>query len=181
MAKSKTKRPGLAPPFARRRPGGINQNTKISQLIPLWNQLGSRVIRGNLPSWFRSKTRCSMSRPFISARKPASCRSLSGSLPPMADRVVMEETLPGALAALFKESAPGAPFPLPGPPTAATPARPVDSSSTRVRPFEQKLHRELTICRAEVDAYAAGESIGATRTSFLFTNSWMPMLESSRP
>jgi hypothetical protein len=27
----------------------------------------------------------------------------------------------------------------------------------------------------------AGASIEATRTSFLFTNSWMPMLESSRP
>lgn len=27
----------------------------------------------------------------------------------------------------------------------------------------------------------AGASIDATRTSFLFTNSWMPTLESSRP
>jgi hypothetical protein len=30
------------------------------------------------------------------------------------------------------------------------------------------------------NAYA-GASIEATRTSFLFTNSWIPMLESSRP
>ena len=34
--------------------------------------------------------------------------------------------------------------------------------------------------QTDSDAYA-GASIEATRTNFLFTNSWMPMLESSRP
>lgn len=33
---------------------------------------------------------------------------------------------------------------------------------------------------SEQGAYAAA-SIGTTRTSFLLTNSWMPMLDSSRP
>lgn len=40
--------------------------------------------------------------------------------------------------------------------------------------------RSYTPCRARSNAYA-GASIDATRTSFLLANSWMPMLESSRP
>jgi uncharacterized membrane protein (UPF0182 family) len=83
----------------------INQNTSISQQISLWNQMGSRVIRGNL-----LVVPLENSILYVS---PLYLRAESGQLPELkrviaayGDRVVMEDTLPEALAALFKESAP---------------------------------------------------------------------------
>ena len=83
----------------------INQNTEISQQISLWNQRGSRVIRGNL-----LVVPIENSILYIS---PLYLRAETGQVPELkrviaafGDRVVMEETLVGALAALFKESAP---------------------------------------------------------------------------
>jgi uncharacterized membrane protein (UPF0182 family) len=83
----------------------INQNTEISQQISLWNQMGSRVIRGNLLA-----IPIENSLLYVS---PLYLRAETGQLPELkrviaayGDRVVMEETLAGALAALFKESAP---------------------------------------------------------------------------
>ena len=94
----------------------INQNTEISQQISLWNQMGSRVIRGNL-----LVVPVGNSILYVS---PLYLRAQSGQLPELkrviaayGDRVVMEETLPAALAALFKETAPIA-----GLPTAAGPS-----------------------------------------------------------
>ena len=52
----------------------INQNTEISQQISLWNQMGSRVIRGNL-WWCQSRIRSSTYRLSICARSWASCRN----------------------------------------------------------------------------------------------------------
>ena len=83
----------------------INQNTEISQQISLWNQRGSRVIRGNL-----LVVPIENSILYIS---PLYLRAETGQVPELkrviaafGDRVVMEETLEGALAALFKESGP---------------------------------------------------------------------------
>jgi len=83
----------------------IQQNTEISQQISLWNQMGSRVIRGHL-----QVVPIEGSMLYIS---PLYLRAESGQLPELkrviaayGDRVVMEETLGGALAALFKETAP---------------------------------------------------------------------------
>jgi uncharacterized protein len=83
----------------------INQNPDISQQISLWNQMGSRVIHGNL-----------LVIPIENAIlyvSPLYLRSETGQLPELkrviaayGDRVAMEETLPGALAALFKDTAP---------------------------------------------------------------------------
>jgi uncharacterized protein len=83
----------------------IQQNTEISQQISLWNQMGSRVIRGHL-----------VVVPIENALlyvSPLYLRATSGQLPELkrviaayGDRVVMEETLGAALAALFKESSP---------------------------------------------------------------------------
>lgn len=88
----------------------INQNTEISQQISLWNQMGSRVIRGNL-----LVVPIENSILYVS---PLYLRAESGQLPELkrviaayGDRVVMKETLPAALAALFKESAPVVPSP----------------------------------------------------------------------
>ena len=83
----------------------INQSPEISQQISLWNQMGSRVIHGNL-----LVIPVENSVLYIS---PLYLRSETGQLPELkrviaaySDRVVMEDTLPGALAALFKETAP---------------------------------------------------------------------------
>lgn len=84
----------------------IQQNTEISQQISLWNQMGSRVIRGHL-----QVVPIENSILYVS---PLYLRAESGQLPELkrviaayGDRVVMEDNLAAALAALFKESAPG--------------------------------------------------------------------------
>ena len=100
----------------------INQNTEISQQISLWNQMGSRVIRGTL-----LVVPIGNSILYVS---PLYLRAQSGQLPELkrviaaySDRVVMEETLPAALAALFKESAPVAGLPAPA---GSSPSGPTD-------------------------------------------------------
>ena len=71
----------------------INQNTEISQQISLWNQMGSRVIRGNL-----LVIPIEHSILYVS---PLYLRAETGQLPELkrviaayGDRAVMEETLP---------------------------------------------------------------------------------------
>src|SRR3974390_3379550 len=100
----------------------INQNTEISQRISLWNQMGSRVIRGHL-----LVVPIEDSILYVS---PLYLRAETGQLPELkrviaayGDRVVMEETLGAALAALFKETAPAA-MPPPSATTAAQSGRP---------------------------------------------------------
>jgi hypothetical protein len=85
----------------------INQNPEISRQISLWNQMGSRVIRGTL-----LVVPIENSILYVS---PLYLRAESGQLPELkqviavyGDKVVMEETLPAALAALFNESVPAA-------------------------------------------------------------------------
>ena len=89
----------------------INQNTEISRQLSLWNQMGSRVIRGNL-----LVVPIENSILYVS---PLYLRAESGQLPELkrviaayGDRVVMAETLPAALAALFNESVPAAALPV---------------------------------------------------------------------
>jgi uncharacterized membrane protein (UPF0182 family) len=89
----------------------INQNTEISQQITLWNQMGSRVIRGaNL-----LVIPIGNSILYVS---PLYLRAAQGHLPELkrviaadGEHVVMKETLSEALAALFAE--PGIAPPLP--------------------------------------------------------------------
>jgi uncharacterized membrane protein (UPF0182 family) len=83
----------------------INQNPEISQQISLWNQMGSRVIHGNLLVIPIENT--------ILYVSPLYLRAETGQLPELkrviaayGDQVAMAETLPGALAALFKDTAP---------------------------------------------------------------------------
>jgi uncharacterized protein len=78
----------------------INQNTDISQQISLWNQMGSRVIRGNL-----LVVPIGNSILYVT---PLYLRAQTGQLPELkrviavyGDHVVMEQTLPQALGALF--------------------------------------------------------------------------------
>ena len=105
----------------------INQNTEISQQISLWNQMGSRVIRGNL-----LVVPIENSLLYVS---PLYLRAETGQLPELkrviaayGDRVVMAETLSAALAALFKE--PAAAYP---PSAAAVGAAPTGPEDARAR------------------------------------------------
>jgi uncharacterized membrane protein (UPF0182 family) len=82
----------------------INQNTYISQQLSLWNQMGSRVIRGNL-----LVIPIENSILYVS---PLYLRAEQGQLPELkrviaayGDHVVMEETLAEALSALFADGA----------------------------------------------------------------------------
>lgn len=81
----------------------IHQNTEISQQISLWNQMGSRVIRGNL-----LVIPIENSILYIS---PLYLRAEQGHLPELkrviaayGEHVVMKETLAEALSALFIET-----------------------------------------------------------------------------
>ena len=134
----------------------INQNTEISQQISLWNQMGSRVIRGHL-----LVVPIENSILYVS---PLYLRAESGQLPELkrviaayGDRVVMEETLAEALAALFKESAPA--FPLPGPPATASPASPAD-----LRAREALSHYDHAIARLKAGDWGGfGAELDALR------------------
>ncbi|MGH7047357.1 MAG: UPF0182 family protein [Stellaceae bacterium] len=82
----------------------INQNTEISQQISLWNQMGSRVIRGDV-----LVIPVERSILYVS---PLYLRAETGQLPELkrviaayGNRVVMADTLPQALAALFQGAA----------------------------------------------------------------------------
>jgi uncharacterized protein len=98
----------------------INQNTEISQQISLWNQMGSRVIRGNL-----LVIPIENSILYVS---PLYLRAEQGHLPELkrviaayGEHVVMKETLTEALAALFPkpEAAPSPAAAQPSPAAAA--------------------------------------------------------------
>ena len=96
----------------------INQNTDISQQLSLWNQLGSRVIRGNI-----LVIPIENSILYVS---PLYLRAEQGQLPELkrviaayGDRVVMKETLGEALAALFADTVVA--------PAASAPAGPSDA------------------------------------------------------
>ena len=82
----------------------INQNTEISQQLTLWNQMGSRIIRGNL-----LVIPIENSILYVS---PLYLRALQGHLPELkrviaayGEHIVMKPTLAEALAALFSEAA----------------------------------------------------------------------------
>ncbi|MGY8664614.1 UPF0182 family protein [Bradyrhizobium sp. UFLA05-109] len=88
----------------------IHQNTEISQQISLWNQMGSRVIRGNL-----LVIPIENSILYVS---PLYLRAEQGHLPELkrviaayGEHVVMKETLEEALSALFANSGPATAVP----------------------------------------------------------------------
>jgi uncharacterized membrane protein (UPF0182 family) len=90
----------------------INQNTDISQQLTLWNQMGSRVIRGHI-----LVVPIENSILYVS---PLYLRAEQGQLPELkrviaayGDHVVMKDTLDEALSALFTETRVG-PTPVPG-------------------------------------------------------------------
>ena len=133
----------------------INQNTEISQQISLWNQMGSRVIRGNL-----LVVPIENSILYVS---PLYLRAESGQLPELkrviaayGGRVVMKETLPAALAALFNEFVPAAPLPVGA---GAPPSGPADA-----RAREALGHYDRAIERLKAGDWAGfGSELDALR------------------
>jgi uncharacterized membrane protein (UPF0182 family) len=117
----------------------INQKPEISQQISLWNQLGSRVIHGTL-----LVIPIENSLLYVS---PLYLRAETGQLPELkrviaahGDRVAMKETLHGALAALFKETAPA--FEIPEARPAAPPAGPAtDRAREALSHYQQAMER----------------------------------------
>jgi uncharacterized membrane protein (UPF0182 family) len=125
----------------------IQQNTEISQQISLWNQMGSRVIRGHLVV-----VPIDNSILYVS---PLYLRAASGQLPELkrviaayGDRVVMEETLGAALAALFKETAP--------PP----PRLPAQGSSIGASPTDARAREALAHYDRALERLKAGDWSG---------------------
>jgi uncharacterized protein len=119
----------------------INQNTEISQQISLWNQMGSRVIRGNV-----LVIPIEHSILYVS---PLYLRAATGQLPELKrvivayqDRVVMADTLPQALKALFQET-PSAVSPvIATSPSSAAPAPPTGNIAAQaLDDYERALER----------------------------------------
>jgi uncharacterized protein len=134
----------------------INQNTDISQQISLWNQMGSRVIRGNL-----LVVPIENSILYVS---PLYLRAEAGQLPELkrviavyGDRVVMEQTLAQALAALFQGTAPTSSQPTGG---AATPS--AGPAADRAR--EALSHYDRAVARLKAGDWAGfGAELDALR------------------
>ncbi len=149
----------------------INQNTEISQQLTLWNQMGSRVIRGNL-----LVIPIENSILYVS---PLYLRAEQGHLPELkrviaayGEHVVMKETLAEALSALFME--PGAAPAVPSAATGNAARRPGGKSGTGgARPL-QSSNRAIEIrrldglrhgVRRDARAFGGYESDNRTATS----------------
>lgn len=137
----------------------IQQNTEISQQISLWNQMGSRVIRGHLVV-----VPIENSILYVS---PLYLRAASGQLPELkrviaayGDRVVMEDSLGEALAALFKETAQAA-----SPPRGTVDARAREALAHYDRAIERLKSGDWSGFGAELDALRPLlEALGAGRS-----------------
>ena len=134
----------------------INQSTEISQQLSLWNQMGSRVIRGN-----QLVIPIEDSLLYVS---PLYLRAESGQLPELkrviaayGDRVVMEETLAGALAALFRDGAPAAAA-APGAHPAGAPIGPGDERAraalAEYQRAVERINAALEALRSQLDEHA---------------------------
>ena len=84
----------------------INQNTEISQQLTLWNQMGSRVIRGANLLVIPIENSILYVSPLYLRAEHGHLPELKRVIAAYGEHVVMKETLAEALAALFAE--PGA-------------------------------------------------------------------------
>jgi uncharacterized protein len=126
----------------------IDQDTTISQQLSLWNQMGSKVIRGNL-----LVIPVEDSLVYV---EPLYLRSEQGQIPEMKrvivaynDRLAMEPTLAAALAAVFK---PGTA----APPSIEGPATPVPAGTATAQTAGAHY-------RAALDALRRGDWAGFGR------------------
>lgn len=135
----------------------INQNTEISQQLSLWNQMGSRVIRGHL-----IVIPIENSILYVS---PLYLRAETGQLPELkrviaayGDRVVMEETLADALGALFRQT--------PGPRSAEAPPGAASAAIERDRAHAALTHYDRALERLKAGDWAGfGAELEALRAA----------------
>jgi uncharacterized membrane protein (UPF0182 family) len=105
----------------------INQDPRISQQLTLWNQEGSRVIRGNLLVIPAEDTLMYVEPLFLQARQ-SQLPELKRVIVASGARIAMEETLEAALAQVVgRAGTPAAPPP--GPVTSPRPT-PAPASGT---------------------------------------------------
>jgi uncharacterized protein len=83
----------------------INQNTEISQQITLWNQMGSRVIRGANLLVIPIENSILYVTPLYLRAEYGHLPELKRVIAAYGEKVVMKETLSDALSALFASSA----------------------------------------------------------------------------
>jgi uncharacterized membrane protein (UPF0182 family) len=134
----------------------IHQNTEISQQISLWNQMGSRVIRGNL-----LVIPIENSILYVS---PLYLRAEQGHLPELkrviaayGEHVVMKETLAEALAALFVEPNAAAPAA-----SAATESPGADRTDNRAQQALDRYNRAMAQLKSG-DWAGFGQELDAMR------------------
>ena len=135
----------------------VNQNTAISQQLSLWNQMGSRVIRGNV-----LVVPVGNSLLYVS---PLYLRAETGQLPELkrviaayGDSVVMADTLPEALAALFQGTAP------PTPPAIAATALPAAAGVPSATARAALEHYDKAIARLKAGDWSGfGAELDALR------------------
>src|SRR5215475_2112289 len=101
----------------------INQNTEISQQLTLWNQMGSRVIRGANLLVIPIENSILYASPLYLRAEHGHLPELKRVIASYGERVVMKETLAEALSALFEAgTAPAAPSATTGTPLAGSAA-----------------------------------------------------------
>lgn len=84
----------------------INQSTEISQQITLWNQMGSRVIRGANLLVIPIESSILYVSPLYMRAEQGHLPELKRVIAAYGERVVMRETLSEALSALFAQPSP---------------------------------------------------------------------------
>ena len=127
----------------------INQNTDISQQLSLWNQMGSRVIRGHI-----IVIPIESSILYVS---PLYLRAEQGQLPELkrviasyGDQVVMKETLAAALSALFAEAG-------------AAPAVPGAAATTATGPAGERARKAMEHYESAMEHLRSGDWAGFGR------------------
>lgn len=88
----------------------IDQDDAVAEQITLWNQSGARVIYGNLLV-IPIEDSLLYAQPLFLRAEQSDIPELRKTVLVFGDSVVMEDTLAGALAALFGEQAPGVRLP----------------------------------------------------------------------
>ena len=84
----------------------IDQDTEISQRITLWSQAGSNVIRGNLLAIPIEDTILYVEPLYLESQETGALPEMKRVIIAQGDRLVMQPSLEGALAARFGESLP---------------------------------------------------------------------------
>jgi len=115
----------------------INQNTESLQQLSLWNQLGSRVIRGNMLV-VPIETSILYVSPLYLRAKQGQLPELKRVIAAYGDHVVMKETLAEALSTLFIEPAAG-----PATPSAATGMPPAGTAPDWAREELDHYHKAI--------------------------------------